>query len=89
MLVLKKLGPDLFEEMVEVIDYLGKVEGMRVIVEPQEYEALVSLNLCIHHTRNAFMKATIRTHKGSIDQRMQKDNWKMHLEPDVSLKRQT
>ena len=41
MLVLKKLGNDLFEEMIEVINYLGKVEGMRVIVEPQEYEALV------------------------------------------------
>ena len=27
--------------MIEVINYLGKVEGMRVIVEPQEYEALV------------------------------------------------
>ena len=41
VLVLKKLGNDLFEEMIEVINYLGKVEGMRVIVEPQEYEALV------------------------------------------------
>ena len=41
VLVLKKLGSDLFEEMIEVINYLGKVEGMRVIVEPQEFEALV------------------------------------------------
>lgn len=41
VLVLKKLGSDLFDEMIEVINYLGKVEGMRVIVEPQEYEALV------------------------------------------------
>ena len=41
VLILKKLGPELFEELLEVVNYLGKVEGMRVIVEPQEYEALV------------------------------------------------
>lgn len=45
VLILKKLGPELFEELLEVVNYLGKVEGMRVIVEPQEYEALVRPNL--------------------------------------------
>ena len=42
MLVLKKLGDELFQEFLEVVNYLGKVEGMRIIVEPQDFEALVS-----------------------------------------------
>lgn len=41
VLVLKKLGNELFDEFIKVVNYLGKVEGMRIIVEPQEYEALV------------------------------------------------
>jgi hypothetical protein len=43
VLILKKLGSELFEELLEVVNYLGKVEGMRIIVEPQEYEALVRI----------------------------------------------
>ena len=41
MLVLKKLGDELFEELVQVVNYLARVEKMQVIVEPQDFEALV------------------------------------------------
>lgn len=57
VLVLKKLGSDLFEEMIEVINYLGKVEGMRIIVEPQEYEALVSYALLAEYVLMAVSTA--------------------------------
>lgn len=37
MLVLKKLGDEQWESYLRVLRYLGKEEGMRVIVEPHEY----------------------------------------------------
>lgn len=47
VLVLKKLGEELFQELLEVINYLARVEKVRVIVEPHEFKALVSyLQIC-------------------------------------------
>jgi hypothetical protein len=41
-MVLKKLGDELMEEYVDVLRYLGEDLGMRVVVEPHDYAALVS-----------------------------------------------
>ena len=36
-MVIKKLGDELGAEFCEVVKYLGEVEGLRVVVEPQAY----------------------------------------------------
>ena len=41
-MVLKKLGSELGQDFLEVVRYLGEDQGMRVMVEPHEYESLVS-----------------------------------------------
>ena len=38
MLVLKRLGEDSREEFAAVVDYLGREQGMLVLVEPHELE---------------------------------------------------
>lgn len=45
MLVLKKLGDEQWDSYLRVLHYLGREEGMRVIVEPHEY-----LKLAQHHS---------------------------------------
>lgn len=37
VLVLKKLGDEHWDSFLRVLHYLGREEGMRVIVEPHEY----------------------------------------------------
>ena len=41
VMVLKKLGDDLWDEFVDVINFLGRQEGLKVVVEPHEYQKLV------------------------------------------------
>ena len=41
-MVLKKLGSELRQDFLEVVQYLGEEQGMRVMVEPHEYQSLVS-----------------------------------------------
>jgi NAD kinase len=40
-MVLKKRGPELANEFVQTVRYLGETERLRVVVEPSEYDALV------------------------------------------------
>lgn len=40
-MLLKKLGDELMEEFLEVMHYLGEEQGIRVLVEPGDYDMLV------------------------------------------------
>lgn len=42
VMVLKKLGPELLGQLLEVVRFLGEEQGMRVVVERHDYDALVS-----------------------------------------------
>ncbi|PRW57924.1 ATP-NAD kinase isoform B [Chlorella sorokiniana] len=45
VMVLKKLGSELLEEFLEVLRYCGERLGMRVVVEPHDYQLLEPLGL--------------------------------------------
>ncbi|KAI7846203.1 hypothetical protein COHA_000273 [Chlorella ohadii] len=45
VMVLKKLGSELLEEFVEVLRYCGEELGMRVVVEPHDYQLLEPFGL--------------------------------------------
>ena len=40
VMVLKKLGEELFSDFIDVIEYIGAEEKLEVLVEPEEYENL-------------------------------------------------
>ena len=40
VMVLKKLGDELIEEFLTIVSYLGKDQGLSVLVEPEEYHRL-------------------------------------------------
>ena len=40
VLVLKKLGTELMDDFLAVVEYLGKEQGLSVLLEPNEYESL-------------------------------------------------
>lgn len=40
-MVLKKLGDELMPDFHSVVEYLGKEQGMQVVVEPHEHAKLV------------------------------------------------
>ena len=41
VMVLKKLGDELMPDFHSVVEYLGKEQGMQVVVEPHEHAKLV------------------------------------------------
>jgi NAD+ kinase len=43
VMVLKKLGPELLSDFLDVIEHIGEEEHLRVLVEPHEYEYLQEL----------------------------------------------
>ena len=41
VMVLKKLGDELMPDFHNVVEYLGKEQGMQVVVEPHEHAKMV------------------------------------------------
>lgn len=44
VMVLKKLGNELMEEYLSVIQFLGEEQGLQVLIEPSEYASMVERN---------------------------------------------
>jgi hypothetical protein len=46
-MVLKKLGEELMEEYISVLRFLGEDQGLRILVEPNDFAELVSVSLLV------------------------------------------
>jgi len=44
VMVLKKLGEELMEEYISVLRFLGEDQGLRILVEPNDFAELVSVS---------------------------------------------
>lgn len=40
--MLKKIGDELMNQLIEVLHFLGEEEGLEVVIEEKDYNALVS-----------------------------------------------